>query len=262
MRALVLSLALVVPAAHALETPTSSPLDTRIRTANYHPQDVIALDTVLDVATHVVLQPGERYVTHVVGDSDLYAVDVVQNNVFIKPVVPGAPTTNLMLVTDRRSYAFKLTLRGDKHATYRLELRYPEDERQSLLERARAAVAEREFERPHAQWNLAYSMAGDLDIGPVNAWDDGVRTFLKFAGNRDLPAVYQVDASGNEALVNRTTEGAAGEILVLHRVNPRWTLRIGDRALAIFNDAFDPHGVPNTTGTASPGVERVLREGL
>ena len=70
-----------------------------------------------------------------------------------------------------------------------------------------------------------------------------------------------VDADGNESIVNRTTIGEANDIVVLHKVNAKWILRLGDRALAVWNEAYDPNGVRNTTGTASPEVKRVIKGG-
>lgn len=74
---------------------------------------------------------------------------------------------------------------------------------------------------------------------------------------QDLPAIYFVDADGQEVIVNRHMEDE--QTVVLHRVAKRWHLRIGNQVLAVHND-----GAPVTrslaTGTVSPQVERVIRE--
>jgi type IV secretion system protein VirB9 len=46
--------------------------------------------------------------------------------------------------------------------------------------------------------------------------------------------------------------------VVVHKVAARWVLRLGSRALAIWNDAYDPEGRRNGSRTASPDVNRVL----
>ncbi len=101
-------------------------------------------------------------------------------------------------------------------------------------------------------------MSGDLDLAPVNAWDDGEFTYFKFPGNRDLPAIYLVDPDGNESIVNRHSAGDSSDVIAMHKVAQRWALRLGNRALAIWNDAYDPAGRRNTSRTASPDVNRVL----
>jgi type IV secretion system protein VirB9 len=101
-------------------------------------------------------------------------------------------------------------------------------------------------------------MSGDLDIAPVNAWDDGEFTYFKFPGNRDIPAVYMVDVEGTEFIVNRHSMGSANEIVVAQKVAARWVLRLGTRALAVWNDAYDAEGRRNVSRTASPDVTRVL----
>src|SRR3546814_8551782 len=97
-QALILALCLVLPAsALALENPRSSRLDHRVRTVNYNAADVIQLDAVIGVATHIVLAPGERYVYHVFGDSQAYAFTYKDNHLFFKPTADDA-NTNLIVV--------------------------------------------------------------------------------------------------------------------------------------------------------------------
>ena len=92
----------------------------------------------------------------------------------------------------------------------------------------------------------------------MNAGTTGEFTYFKFPGQRDLPAIYMVDPDGNESIVNRHSTGPSNEIVVVHKVAARWVLRLGARALAIWNDAYDAEGRRNESRTASPDVNRVL----
>ena len=56
--ALVLSLASMP--IQALQYPTSSSYDHRIRTISYNPDDVTQIETVIGVATHIELEPGKK----------------------------------------------------------------------------------------------------------------------------------------------------------------------------------------------------------
>lgn len=180
---------------------------------------------------------------------------------FIKPKAEEA-NTNLIIVTDRRTYTFRLSLQGEqKNATYQVAFRYPEVEAAKAAERRRDAALDAGFRGRHGAYNLDYSMSGDRDIAPVNAWDNGVHTFFKFPGGRDMPAITMVGEDGKESIVNRTTHGASNNTVMVHKVSARWMLRLGDRVLAVFNEGFDRYGVENTSGTSSPAVKRVVREG-
>lgn len=245
----------------ALETPSTSRYDHRIRYVTYNADDVVQVDTVLGVATHIMLEEGEQYLIHAFGDSDAYAFAREGRHIFIKPKAELA-NTNLIVVTDRRSYKFRLSFRPDRAgAIYELAFRYPDTAAKEAREASERAKVERAFMEAPAGYNLSYTMSGDHDLAPVNAWDNGRFTFFKFSANSELPAIYMVDADGNESLMPRTTTGDSNDIIVVHKVNPKWIVRLGERALAIFNEAYDPNGVPNNTGTASPAVRRVNNGG-
>lgn len=245
----------------ALDTPSSSRYDHRIRYVTYNPADVVQVDTVLGVATHIVLEEGEEYITHAFGDSEAYAFARKGRHIFIKPQAELA-NTNLIVVTDRRSYKFRLQFRHDRNgAIYELAFRYPDTAARQSRAAAERAKVEAGFHQGTGAYNLKYTMSGDKDIAPVNAWDNGRFTYFKFSANADLPSIYFVDAEGNESLMPRTTVGDSNNLIVVHKVNPKWMIRIGNRALAIFNEAYDPNGVPNDTGTASPAVRRVNKGG-
>nr|WP_032490332.1 TrbG/VirB9 family P-type conjugative transfer protein [Escherichia coli]CAA57030.1 TrwF protein [Escherichia coli]FAA00036.1 TPA: TrwF protein [Escherichia coli] len=246
----------------ALDVPSSSRYDHRIRYVTYNPADVVQVDTVLGVATHIMLEEGEQYLTHAFGIPKPMPLPG-RAGIFLSSRTAELANTNLIVVTDRRSYKFRLQMRNDRNgAMYELAFRYPDTQaRQTREANARAAVEAAFEQRVGAYYNLKYMMSGDKDIAPVNAWDDGRFTYFKFSANADLPSIYFVDAEGNESLVPRTTVGSSNNIIAVHKVNPKWMIRLGNRALAIFNEAYDPNGVPNDTGTASPAVRRVNKGG-
>ena len=109
--------------------------------------------------------------------------------------------------------------------------------------------------------NGAYSLAegsGSADIVPSLVFDDGRFTYLRFPGNRELPAVFHVLGDGSETLVNTRMEG---DLLVVDRVSRRFMLRAGQAVVGIWNDAFDIDGRPPIQGTTVLGVERASRTG-
>lgn len=97
----------------ALEVGKGSPYDYRIKSVVYNPVDVVRIDSVAGVATHIVVAPDESYVTHAFGDSNSYAFTHVENNMFIKPKGEVPSDTNLVLVTNKRTYNIVLHYVGD-----------------------------------------------------------------------------------------------------------------------------------------------------
>jgi type IV secretion system protein VirB9 len=236
----------------ALRHPSKSSFDARIRYAPYNAHDVVQLNTVIGIATHVVLEEGEQYMTHAFGDANAYAFAVEKNHLFLKPKAENADT-NLTVVTDRRSYHFRLTFQPSiqSSAIYQLVFTYPAQ--------LKKAVLEKDFEHLGHECNLNYTMSGDKDISPIHAWDNGTFTYFKFAPNRDLPVVYMVDADDQESMVNRHSMGEAANIVVVHKVHDRWVLRLGDRALAIYNESCKGHPEFPATGTAVPTIQRIVK---
>lgn len=250
--------ALLGAPALALDIPKSSRADHRVRYAAYNPADVIQLDAVIGVATHIVLEEGETYSYHVFGDSAAYAFTYKDNHLFFKPIAEQA-NTNLIVVTSRRSYAFRLTYSDtpDARALYKLVIRYPD----SAAKRAHTAREQTAIRTAFAQagapvnWQ-GYTQSGDLTLAPVHAWDDGRQTWLQFARQADIPAVYRVTPEGQEVMTNYHM--ADERTMVLHRTAARWHVRLGNQVLAIHNEAYGKTEAPAHTGTVSPDVTRVV----
>lgn len=253
---LILSIGLTTPIL-ALHHPHKSGFDSRIRHTPYNAFDVVQLNTTIGIVTHIVLEDGEQYLTHAFGDGEAYAFTVKKNHLFLKPKGENADT-NLVVVTDRRSYHFRLTFQPLMQAAsvYQLVFTYPE----TVKKEAKKEALDAAFERvDHHKHNLNYTMSGDTDIAPQHVWDDGTFTHFKFAEHLDLPVIYMADLEGQESMVNRHSMGESSNIVVVHKVHDRWILRLGDRALAIYNEAYGaPLGRPST-GTSTPIVQRVIK---
>lgn len=53
-----------------------------------------------------------------------------------------------------------------------------------------------------SQASGSYRLSGAASIRPSMIWDDGQKTFLDWPENIEAPAVFAIDAAGNESLVN------------------------------------------------------------
>ena len=65
---------------------------------------------------------------------------------------------------------------------------------------------------------------------------------MRFAGNREIPAIYMVQSDGNETLIPWDAR-QSGEVAVIHGTSREFRLRRGGDVLCIFNEAYDPVGV-------------------
>lgn len=244
--------------AMALEFPKASRADHRVRYATYNPANVIQLDAVIGVATHIVLEEDETYNYHVFGDSAAYAFTYKDNHLFFKPIAQQA-NTNLIVVTNRRSYAFRLTYsnKPDGNALYKLVIRYPDTAARQAKEAREQSAIRTAFAQAGTPINWrSYTQSGDLTLSPLHAWDDGRQTWLQFPRQADIPAVYRVTPDGQEVITN--FHMADDRTMVLHRTAPKWHLRLGNEVLAIYNEDYGKTEVPAQTGTVSPNVTRVV----
>ncbi len=283
MKRLIIALALGLAGAgstvQAVETPSGSPADFRIKHVAYDADNVVRLDAVIGIATHIILEPGEGYVTHAFGDPNGWEFAHKDHHYFIKAKAAKSDT-NLVLVTNKRNYNFILHFIGTyetratdgkqtaheiqtpwslRNATLQVAFTYPETD----SEATRLAALARRFDDPSAHNNLNYTMSAtpdDKDIAPINVWDDGRFTYFKFTPHTDLPNLYTVSADGSEAIVNRHMLDEPGSrVIVAEKIAAKFRLRLGDAVVGIYNESFDPNGAPNTTGTASPSVHRVIK---
>ncbi|NYT79242.1 TrbG/VirB9 family P-type conjugative transfer protein [Alcaligenaceae bacterium] len=258
--ALAVAMACVLAApAMALDVPKNSRADHRVRYVDYDPANVIQLDAVIGVASLIVLEDGEEYKFHVFGDSQAYDFTHHANNLFFKPIANDADS-NLIVITNKRNYTFRVSYHRDRaaRALYKLVIRYPDSQVLQTRQEARKALVQTAFAKVGTPVNWqAYTKSGDLAIAPVHAWDDGHQTWLQFAPNAEIPAVYRVTPDGQEVITNGHM--ADHRTMVLHRTASRWHLRLGHQVVAIHNEAFGKTPTKPHTGTASPQIQRVVQ---
>jgi type IV secretion system protein VirB9 len=186
-----------------------------------------------------------------------------------------------------RAYTFELSTRtgpltaAAPNTYYLVRFTYPDDERAAAAaaaaarreaHAAAAATRRKEWEDRQARdrlqlagtnpatpgsinWN--YDGQGDRELAPAEVWDDGQSTFLRFPGNRRVPAIFAILADGREAAVNYTVNTVG--LVTVHQTGPALRLRDGRLVLCVLNRASDATGRNAGTGTTSPDVVREIR---
>lgn len=262
--------------------------DPRLREVTYDPHAVVTVPVKRGVVTLVVLDADESIAEVAAGlGGDCAKAEAAWcvaaqpggRTLFVKAKSTASVPNNLAVVTDRRTHAFRFLVLADgdpRPPVYRLVVKTlaPAGLPGRLVIRDAAplmalpavlpppspqqVIAERLQARPQVM-NTSYAIAegsGAQDIVPTLIFDDGRFTYLRFPGNREVPAVFQVLGDGSETLVNARMED---DLLVVDRVSRRMMLRAGSAVVGIWNEAFDLDGAPPTGGTTVPGVQRVLR---
>ena len=263
-------------------------VDPRLREVVYDPGAVVTVPVKRGVVTLVVLDPDESITEVAAGlGGDCTKADAAWcvaaqpggRNLFVKAKSSASAANNLAVVTDRRTHTFRFVVLADgdpKPPVYRLVVKAPPrpapPARLALREDVplvalpvvppppppQQVVAERLQAKPLVM-NTQYSIAegaGSQDIVPTLVYDDGRFTYLRFPGNRDVPAVFHVLGDGSETLVNARMED---DLLVVDRVSRKLMLRAGQAVVGLWNEAFDLDGRPPGDGTTVPGVQRVLK---
>lgn len=275
----------------AASVASAESADPRLREVVYDPQAVITVPVKRGVVTLVVLDADESITEVAVGLGGdcakpeaawCVAAQPGGRNVFVKPKSSASAANNLAVVTDRRTHTFRFVVLADgdpKPPVFRLvvkALKPPLSAAAAVRPTPRElaplvalppvpapappeqVVAERLQVKPQVL-NTRYSIAegkGSQDIAPTLVFDDGRFTYLRFPGNREVPAVFHVLDDGGETLVNARMED---DLLVVDRVSRHLMLRAGSAVVGLWNEAFDLDGRPPGDGTTVPGVQRLLK---
>jgi type IV secretion system protein VirB9 len=266
----------------------AEPGDPRLREVVYDARAVVTVPVKRGVVTLVVLDADEAITEVAAGlGGDCTKADAAWciaaqpggRNLFVKAKSSASAANTLAVVTDRRTHSFRFVVLADgdpKPPVYRLVVKAPArvapPARLAMRDAAplmalpvvppppppHQVVAERLQAKPQVM-NTQYSIAegaGSKDIVPTLVYDDGRFTYLRFPGNREVPAVFHVLGDGGETLVNARMED---DLLVVDRVSRRLMLRAGSAVVGLWNEAFDLDGRPPGDGTTVPGVQRVLK---
>ena len=233
--------------------------DSRLKSVPYSADEVYRLRGVAGYQIDLEFEASERFVGIGSGDVEGLAFDAQDNHLFIKPRAINV-RTNLTVITSRHTYHFEYSSgpqRPEAQSTeflYVLRFVYPEPVAAtgtSPVPGASSAQAS-----PRHQHNVDYWYCGHGTLQPLEAWDDGVHTHLRFNPRVELPALFVRNDDGSESLINFNVEH---DEVIVHRVARRFVVRRGALVGCIVNRGFSGAGDALETGTVSPDIERAIR---
>lgn len=275
---LALSLAIGAPAV-ASETPHPGIEDPRVKWANYDPAQVYRIVGAFRSATQIVFGDDEEIQHVALGDTVSWEVAPTGNILFIKPKEHAGPTNLIVATTYRgetRNYQFELVARGggitaaSRDTFFQVRFRYPAQEAAKAAQLAEAARARQlaaleqgavtmaldhgVIEGPR---NTKYTVQGSSEIQPSEISDNGQFTVMRFPNHRELPAIFTVGPDGKEALVPYDVRD---DWVVVHLIAKELRLRRGNTVLCVYNEGPATYGVDYHTNTASPDVNRTMKQ--
>ena len=245
--------------AHAQQSPSYT-ADSRMQVFDYRTDDVFVIKTKIGHSSLIQFEDGENIHDDGglgVGEARDWSIAVKGNNVFFKPLQPSAPT-NMIIVTNRRTYAFALHNTIDDDMTYVARFKYPED---PINAKNTPKPIPTGFQRVKqgdvtylidAKINTAYVKRGNADITPTAMWDNGLFTYMQYDNAKELPTVYKVMPDGTEALVNTHIDS---DTMIIHEVNRLYRVRLGGAVAELANQRLQDNGF-NHSGTSIRGVVR------
>lgn len=256
-----LSVALAAPFGafgQSVDTP-----DARMAVVDYHPNEVVSLNARRGFVTQIVFEGSESIADAAVGDSTNWIIVAKpgDSRVFVKPK-SLASHSNLIVVTNERSYSFDLNVLSDNSRTkgdvpeYVIRFQYAENPKDRA---ASKATIDSKPKTKLATLNRNYSMqaAKDSDsITPTAAYDDGHFTYIRIPQNREIPAIFERGDDDVETLVNLHVQG---DLIVIHRISKRLVLRLGKEVVGLWNDAWTPEGGGRVSGVTDDGPLRKLK---
>ncbi|KYK72336.1 P-type conjugative transfer protein VirB9 [Aggregatibacter actinomycetemcomitans] len=278
--------------ASALDTPKSSHYDQRMQYINYNPNDVVEIRTKNGFVTAVTFAEDEEVTDIASGFSDGWEVKDNKNNIYIKPKAVqqdsaffdpkvGEWDTNLLIATNKRTYAFDLKLVEELKdvSAYFMKFAYPTEEQlahqreEAQKRRVRAeaqAKIRRELEEKEVNatldkftipknWDYTMKVGKDSrEIAPRFVYDDGIRTYIGFDTTNAIPAVFYYQ--GETEMMSNLNPKMQGQytVLIVHKTAHRFILRSGDQVVGIINHGFGKN--PNSSVvTTNQGVIRQVK---
>lgn len=240
--------------------------DPRVRTETYNPQKVFSVYTAVGVATLIQFEEDESLALSPasvlgIGDAEAWDLGVRGNNIVLKPMARH-PKTNIVVVTNKRTYSFDLMpASANNPATYILSFNYPNSiaaRQDADRERERMVAMARAEER---SINTNYIWKGDISaaaLAPTAAWDDGRFTRLSYDHAGEQPVFYKVLPDGTEALLNYNVDPTERATIELHEVIRTVRARFNNQVIEIHNKSYARPAL-NRAGTSEHGTVRTER---
>jgi type IV secretion system protein VirB9 len=225
----------------AVQLPRVIGREKRFRAYIYNPNDVYRYVGYYLTQSYIEFEKGESIRSISMGDTQAWQTVVMENKLFIKPVLNFA-ATNMTIMTDKRTYHFELDAYDTSEVSeddvlFYIKFMYPEEGDRNIVT---FSTSKKRSDLPDLRnlemYNFDYEFSGSDNIAPVKVFDDGEFTYLEFRDNNsEIPAIFSVNSSGYETMVNyRIVEN----YIVVEQLSSQFTLRSGADIVCVYNNSL------------------------
>jgi type IV secretion system protein VirB9 len=215
--------------------------EKRFRAYIYNPNDVYKYTGYYLTQSYIEFEKGETIKSISMGDTQAWQTVVVENKLFLKPILNFA-ATNMTILTDKRTYHFELDAFDSLEVSeddilFYIKFMYPEEGDKNIVT---FYASKKRNDLPDLRnlekYNFNYEFSGSDNIAPVKVFDDGEFTYLEFRDNNsEIPAIFSVNSSGYETMVNyRIVEN----YVVVEQLASQLTLRSGADIVCVYNNSL------------------------
>jgi len=237
----------VAHSALAIRESRPTPIDSRIRVMVYNPNDVFKFTGYYGYQASIELAQSEEVVSISMGDTTSWQIVPAGNRIFIKPMEQDA-TTNMTLITNKRTYFFELYAEEtsdirDPGMVFNVKFLYPDEDEEDHIRTFSTSTTGTGPDLSHPEkFNFNYFISGSEEIAPIKIFDDGEFTYLQFRDkNNEIPAIFAVDEDLRESMVNFRLDPNNSNMIVIEQVFFKLTLRAGKKIVCVFNESFKPY---------------------
>jgi type IV secretion system protein VirB9 len=222
--------------AFAVKEPRATSADSRLRVMAYSPNEVFRYTGYYGYQGSIEFDIEEVIETISMGDTTSWQLITSANRIFLKPIEQDA-TTNMTIITNRRLYFFELYAEhangpADPGLVFSVKFLYP-DTNMNMYSTG-ASFNAPDLSKPE-MYNFNYTISGADVTAPTKIFDDGKFTYFEFKDkNAIIPAIFEVDANGNESIINYQV---AGQYIAVEMVASQFTLRHGSEITCVFNES-------------------------
>jgi len=276
----------------AYDVPKKSIYDKRVVSTFYNENDVVQVLAQNGKTTILKFEDDEEIKDLGSGFNDGWDLQPKSNYVWIKPkayvskfatnemgetvnksiiIEPNKIdwTTNLIVVTNKRDYLFKLVL-ANNEVYYKVSFNYPAQEQKEKEQEEIKKVQELEQKEIIQElnkttvprnWDYYQNMnKGSENILPTYAYDDGIFTYFGFDSTKDIPSVFLFENDKESILNTNIKKDGNFTVLVIHKTAEKMILRSGKRIIGVLNGSYGVNPLPKTQTTISNKIEREIIE--
>jgi type IV secretion system protein VirB9 len=222
--ALALAMAAACPT-YAQLAPVASGEDSRIAILRYAPGMPAQLRAIAGVELTVLMPHGEHVQRVTVGDPSAVRVEVPgdHDGIVVSALHP-LNDVSLSVETDRQTYEFSVSVSYQGTVPWLVRVERGGGIARGMFPTMPLSTMPPANPLPSSEWKLK----GDKSLEPTMIRDDGAKVSIQWSNSQAIPAVFALDAQGQEQMVNGYMRG---DVFVIDRVFDHLVFRI-DKAMS------------------------------